>query len=272
VTVFAVGDLQGCYDKLRRLLDRAAFDPDRHRLWLVGDLINRGPQSLECLRFVRALGPAALSVLGNHDLHLLAIVHGGHRVRRSDTFRKILDAPDAGELIDWLGSLPLLHLDRERRRVLVHAGLPHVWSPEDARARAAEVEAAIRGPDREDYFREMYGNEPARWDDALEGLPRLRCITNYLTRMRFVAPDGTLDFAAKEGLDSAPAGFAPWYARQHPQAADWTLVFGHWAALEGRVDGDHLLALDTGCVWGRCLTGVWLDRDAWHRVDCSDLA
>lgn len=272
MSVFAVGDLQGCYDKLRRLLDRAAFDPDRHTLWLVGDLINRGPQSLECLRFVRGLGASARAVLGNHDLHLLAIVHGGHRTRRGDTFRRILEAPDADVLVEWLGTLPLLHLDRDARRVLVHAGLPHVWSPEGARARAAEVEAAIRGPDRRAYFAEMYGNEPARWDEGLTGLPRLRCITNYLTRMRFVAPDGTLDFAAKEGLDAAPEGFGPWYARRHPEAEGWDVVFGHWAALEGRVEGDHLLALDTGCVWGRCLTGVWLDAGVRHRVDCGDLA
>lgn len=277
MSIFAVGDVQGCYTPLRRLLDAAAFDPDRHVLWLVGDLVNRGPESLATLRFVKSLGDAAVSVLGNHDLHLLAMVYGGHPVRRSDTLAEVLDAPDVGELAEWLCTLPLLVRDSAHATVMVHAGLPHLWSPPRAAALAEEVSAAIRGADRGAYFEAMYGNVPARWDDGLEGLDRLRCITNYFTRMRLVAEDGTLDFTHKKGLDNLPPGFEPWYLRRHPDSSETRILFGHWAALDGRptldaVADPKLLALDTGCVWGRCLTGIWLQSGARHTAQCGALA
>lgn len=200
MTVYAVGDLQGCLEPLKCLLERVAFDPAKDRLWLVGDLVNRGPQSLETLRFLYAMREAVVSVLGNHDLHLLAVAHRSERLKKSDTLREILEAPDREALLDWLRRLPLLHYDEQRQVTLVHAGIPPQWSLEKARLRAAEVEEALRDDQRLPLFLEgMYGNEPAKWDKKLHGIERLRVITNYFTRMRFCTEDGRLDLKSKEG-------------------------------------------------------------------------
>lgn len=259
MTVYAIGDLQGCHVEFVELLERIDFDPARDRLWLAGDLVNRGPESLACLREVRALGDAALSVLGNHDLHLLAVARGGARLNRKDTLDAILSAPDREALLDWLQSRPLLvreTFDGQGDTVMAHAGLLPNWTAEQAEGLAREVEERL-GSERSGAFLErMYGNEPACWKASLDGIDRLRAIVNVLTRMRFIDADGCLDFSAKEGLDSAPAGFAPWF--RYPRQDDVRLLFGHWAALEGRAEGARVRAeaLDTGCVWGGSLIAL----------------
>lgn len=257
---YAVGDLQGCADAFERLLSKLCFDPDRDRLFLLGDLVNRGPDSLSTLRRAKAL--KSRFVLGNHDLHLLAIAFGGHRGKRKDTLDVVLDAPDADELLDWLRGGKLL-IDTGSA-LLCHAGIPHIWRRRDALRYAGEVEDAIRGPGHNAYFEAMYGNLPDRWSQSLQGQDRLRCITNYFTRMRFVAADGTLDFDAKGAPDDAPDGFAPWYTHSRQRALKRVIVFGHWAALMGDCPAADVEALDTGCVWGQRLTAI--DLATWRRV------
>lgn len=257
---YAVGDVQGCRAELEELLERVAFDPARDRLWLLGDLINRGPDSLGVVRLVRGLGNAAVSVLGNHDLHFLAIYFGGHRTKSSDTLDDLLNASDVDDIAHWFRQLPFLVSDDKLGAVMTHAGIPHFWNLATAKQRAAEVEAAVRGPDHVDYFRAMYGNEPARWHDGLRGMARLRAITNIFTRMRFLKADDSLDFAYKGGLDGAPADLTPWYRRRAERPLGLKLLFGHWAALEGETGHDDIIALDTGCVWGRTLTALNLNN------------
>ncbi|QJQ94784.1 MULTISPECIES: symmetrical bis(5'-nucleosyl)-tetraphosphatase [Halomonadaceae] len=252
MATYAIGDLQGCHAEFMELLERLNFDPLHDCLWLAGDLVNRGPDSLECLRTVKALGDAAKVVLGNHDLHLLAVARGGAGMKRSDTLEAILNAPDREALLDWLQAQPLLVTQDEW--LMTHAGLLPSWSPTQAADLAEEVRRCLIGEGGTAFLEAMYGNSPARWRDDLEGLDRLRAIVNVFTRMRFIDAAGTLDFAAKEGLDSAPPGFAPWFT--FTRKDDPHLLFGHWAALQGQTPGSrvHAEALDTGCVWGGTLT------------------
>lgn len=262
MATYAIGDLQGCHAEFVALLERLSFDPRRDCLWVAGDLVNRGPESLACLREVRELGDAARVVLGNHDLHLLAIARGGGRLKRSDTLADILSAPDREALLDWLQAQPLWVDDgsgSDRRTLMTHAGLPPRWSLERAKELAREAEATLSGDAAGAFLARMYGNTPACWQDELEGLDRIRSIVNVFTRMRYIAADGTLDFEAKEGLDSAPQGFAPWFT--YPRDDDPRIVFGHWASLEGHTPGTAVRAeaLDTGCVWGGTLTALELD-------------
>lgn len=272
MTTYAVGDLQGCLDPLIGLLEQVDFSPSRDCLWLAGDLVNRGPQSLEALRYVRDLGSSGITVLGNHDLHLLAVAHNVERLKRSDTLKPILDAPDRNDLIDWLRQQKLLHHDAERDTAMVHAGIPPQWTLTKALKRAAEVEAALRDDATLPPFLDgMYGNHPAKWSKDLHGIPRLRVITNYLTRMRFCQADGTLDLQAKDGLDSAPPGFAPWFSHPNRKTRDCKIVFGHWAALEGKCDEPNVFALDTGCVWGNAMTLMNLDNGETHSFSCEAL-
>ncbi|MGY4533596.1 bis(5'-nucleosyl)-tetraphosphatase (symmetrical) [Pseudomonas sp. TE3786] len=271
MTVYAVGDLQGCLDPLKCLLERVAFDPERDRLWLVGDLVNRGPQSLETLRYLYAMRDALVCVLGNHDLHLLAAAHNIERLKKGDTLGEILDAPDRAELLDWLRQQKLLHYDVDRDIAMVHAGIPPQWSLKKALRCAAEVEEALRDDARLPLFLDgMYGNEPNRWDSDLKGVTRLRVITNYFTRMRFCKADGTLDLKTKEGMDSAPPGYAPWFSYKQRKTAGQKLIFGHWAALEGHCDEPGVIALDTGCVWGGAMTLLNVDSGERHRCDCKE--
>ena len=267
MATYVVGDIQGCFRSLKRLLHRIGFDRSRDALWCVGDLVNRGPGNLATLRFVRDLGERATCVLGNHDLHLLAIVFGGHKHRPSDTMEDVLNAPDCMELAHWLRGLPLLVRDGDV--VMVHAGIPHVWDLDTAQARAGEVEEAIRGKDYAGFFERMYGDIPDVWDDGLAGMERLRAITNYLTRMRFVDPAGRMDFDFKGVPTEVPPGgdFAPWF--RHPTKVRGRLVFGHWAALDGDTAGSDLIGLDTGCVWGRTLTAYRLEGGERFCVDCG---
>jgi bis(5'-nucleosyl)-tetraphosphatase (symmetrical) len=257
----AIGDLQGCDDALASLLDRA--DPaGAAPLWFTGDLVNRGPGSLQTLRKVRALGARATAVLGNHDLHLLATAHRVRRPGKGDTLDTILAAPDRDALLDWLRARPLAHL--EDGHLLVHAGLFPQWTAERTVELAGEVSAVLRGPHWVDFLRTMYGNVPDRWDDGLTGDDRLRAIVNALTRMRFVDTSGRMDFAVKEGAAAAPPGLVPWFDAPGRRTADVVVVCGHWSTL-GLVLRPDLIALDTGCVWGGALTAVRLaDRRTWQ--------
>ncbi|WP_052365492.1 symmetrical bis(5'-nucleosyl)-tetraphosphatase [Halotalea alkalilenta] len=259
MSTYVIGDLHGCCDEFESLLSRLDFQTGRDRLWLVGDLVNRGPRSLDCLRLARALD--AQVVLGNHDLHLLAVAAGAQSLKRSDTLDAILDAPDRDQLLDWLRRRPLLVCDERSGQPLcmAHAGVPPQWSLDTARRLACEVEAVLRGPRWTEFMSRLYGDRPAGFDESLTGWERLRAIVNAFTRMRFIAEDGVLDFTAKEGLDAAPSGFIPWF--QYPREDNLRVLFGHWAALEGAVPGARIdcEALDTGCVWGRALTALELE-------------
>ncbi|MDH4582694.1 symmetrical bis(5'-nucleosyl)-tetraphosphatase [Pseudomonas sp. BN415] len=268
MTAYAVGDIQGCLDQLKCLLEQVRFDPTRDQLWLVGDLVNRGPKSLETLRFLYSIRESVVCVLGNHDLHLLAVANNIERLRKADTLREILDAPDCADLLDWLRRQKLLHYDEKRDIALVHAGIPPQWSLRKALKRAAEVEEALQDDARLPLFLDgMYGNEPAKWDSDLHGVTRLRVITNYFTRMRFCRADGTLDLKSKEGLGTAPPGFAPWFSFPERKTRGQKIIFGHWASLEGKCDEPGLFALDTGCVWGGAMT--LMNIDSRERISCS---
>lgn len=266
MTRYAVGDLQGCFDPLKRLLDRVAFDPARDCLWSVGDIVNRGPQSLECLRFLYELGDAARVVLGNHDLHLLAVAHGVRPLKRGDTLQTLLDAPDAADLLSWLRRQPLLY--REGDYTMVHAGLAPQWTLDRAEQLAREVQQALQSDRIDEFLHGMYGDMPDCWRDDLVGVERLRVITNYLTRMRFCDASGRLDLKNKLGPGSAKPGFWPWYDAPQRKSAGTELIVGHWAALMGHTERDDVFALDTGCVWGEQLTLFNLETKALLRCEC----
>lgn len=253
---YVVGDIQGCHAEFAQLLDMIAFEPARDRLWLVGDLVNRGPDSLSVLRHVKSLGGAATTVLGNHDLHLL-IVAAGHRApHRRDTLSPILEAPDRDELLDWLRRRPLVV--REGGRLLVHAGLLPSWSPEDALMLSREVETALASSAHDDFLRHLYGDEPARWHAGLTGYDRLRVIVNACTRLRFCSADDAMNLREKRGPQHSPAGFAPWFAHPGRKSAGVTVLCGHWSALE-LTFAPNMMMLDSGCLWGGTLTAVRLD-------------
>ena len=268
MSTYAIGDVQGCYDQLRRLLDAIAFDPGRDKLWFVGDLVNRGPQSLAVVRYVRSLGDRAVTVLGNHDLSLLVVAEGIRHPHASDTFDDILGAPDRDDLIHWLRHQKLMHADSHY--AMVHAGLLPRWTVPIAVSLASEVEQALRAPAWREFLQQMYGNEPARWDDALRGYDRLRVIVNAMTRLRLCSPEGTMDFSHKLGLENAPAGFVPWYDVPGRASSGMPILFGHWAAL-GLVVRPDVIALDTGCVWGRKLSALRLDDQHIEQCDCGEM-
>ena len=260
MAVYAIGDVQGCYDPLRHLLDEIDFDPEQDTIWLTGDLVNRGPKSLKTVRFVRSLGDAAVTVLGNHDLHLLALYYGAVRNgTRFRSLRKLLKASDADELCDWLRHLPLAHRDKKMNTLLVHAGTYPGWTVANTMARAREVEKALRGKDFLNVLGKMYGNAPTTWSDSLSGYKRLRFIINCLTRMRMVTPGGGLALNFSGSPFRARKGLVPWYEVEQPAWAGTRIVFGHWSAL-GLVVLPDIISLDTGCVWGRQLTAVRLDK------------
>lgn len=270
MATYAVGDLQGCLEPLQKLLDTVSFDPANDHLWLVGDLINRGPDSLGTLRFLYAMRDSLVIVLGNHDLHFLATVWHPEFRKKHDTFQEIYDAPDHDQLIDWLRRQKLAHYAPAFNAVMTHAGIPPQWSLTDTLARAAEVEHVLQNDQLiGDFLLNMYGNKPKQWDDSLQGHERLRLITNYFTRMRFCAADGTLQLKAKSGPDKAPDGFAPWFTYPGKTLEHQRILFGHWAALEGRSTHPNAIALDTGCVWGGAMTLYCLGSGEYHRCDCS---
>lgn len=267
MTDYAIGDIQGCYDRLLDVLSSIGFSPSRDRLWVAGDLINRGPSSLSTLRYIESLEGAAEVVLGNHDLHLLAVALGGHPLKGKDTLADILEAPDCDRLLEWLRQQKLCVYDPARDLLMSHAGLPHIWSVEQALGYAKEVASVIRGPEASYYFEHMYGNVPENWQASLTGMERWRIITNYFTRMRFIAEDGALELTAKETVDNAPEGFAPWFTFPRPDQT--RIIFGHWAALEGNTNSNRYIGLDTGCVWGGLLTVMNLDTGEKTHCDCQ---
>lgn len=267
MALYLIGDVQGCDAALQRLLDEISFSPSRDTLYLLGDLVNRGPDSAGVLRRLMGYGAAARCLLGNHDLHLLAIAHGVRAPHRSDTLDGILHASDRAALLDWLRRqrLALRAQVPGEEMLLVHAGVLPAWTASQTVALAGELEAVLQGPDLPDFLHRMYGNEPARWDDGLQGDARLRVIVNALTRLRFCTPDGAMEFASKEGAAGAPAGYLPWFEVPGRRTADVTVAFGHWSTL-GWLDRPDVLALDTGCVWGGALSAVRLGQARAHEL------
>jgi len=260
MATYAIGDIQGCFDELQALLAQLQLGAG-DRLWFVGDLVNRGPKSLQVLRFVRDLGDRAITVLGNHDLHLVTQHEGFERARKDDTFGDVLVAPDRGELVDWLRTRPMMH--GGGNSAMVHAGLLPRWSIPKALALAREVEAALAAPNYREFLANMYGSKPDRWDDALQGWDRLRVIVNAMTRMRFCTADGRMEFRVKGA--AAPAGYHPWFKLRPPE--EMTLICGHWSAL-GLKLGERLAALDSGCVWGGKLSALRLEDRHLFQVPC----
>lgn len=254
--IYLVGDLQGCCKPLERLLQTIDFSPSRDQLYVLGDLVNRGPDSLGVLQRLRSLEGAATCLLGNHDLHLLAVAHGVRKPHRSDTLEPILSTPERDEWLGWLRQQRLaVH---EQGWLMVHAGVVPQWDAAQTVALAGEVETLLRSPEVGEFLTLMYGNEPARWDDSLQGVDRWRCVVNSLTRLRFCAADGTMEFATKEGAGGAPEGYMPWFEVPGRRTEGTPVAFGHWSTL-GLINRDDLLALDTGCIWGGHLTAVRVD-------------
>jgi bis(5'-nucleosyl)-tetraphosphatase (symmetrical) len=259
MAVYAIGDIQGCYDELARLLDTLKADPAHDEIWFVGDLVNRGPDSVEVLRLVKSLGGAAVAVLGNHDLHLLAFANG--RDGPDEELRAVLEAPDADELLEWLRQRPLAHYRPDLNTLMVHAGVPPEWDPLQTVKLAREVESVLRGSGYGGFLTAMYGNQPDRWSAQLAGMDRLRFILNCLTRARYCDANGRMDFAHNGPPGTQPSGLLPWFEAPGRATQSVRIVFGHWSSL-GLVQQANLIGLDTGCVWGRSLTAVRLDGPA----------
>ncbi|MBK7002152.1 MAG: symmetrical bis(5'-nucleosyl)-tetraphosphatase [Rhodoferax sp.] len=260
MAMYLIGDVQGCDGALQRLLDILAFSPSRDTLYILGDLVNRGPASAAVLRRMMVYGDAARCILGNHDLHLLAIAHGARSPQHNDTLEGILAAPDRAAMLDWLQHQPLARqLDIQGKTwLLVHAGVLPQWSASKTLTLAREVETLLQSPHASDFFHGMYRNTPTLWDDALTGIDRLRTIVNALTRLRFCTVQGEMEFKTKEGAAAAPDGFLPWFDVPGRATQDVVVAFGHWSTL-GRLNRDNLYALDTGCVWGGKLSALRLD-------------
>ena len=274
MATYAIGDLQGCLAEFELLLERMSFGTD-DKLWLVGDLINRGPRSRETMDLIISLDDQIECVLGNHDLHFLAIFSGGHSPSGNDTFDEMLASPRASDYADWLRQQKLFHVDKELGYAMSHAGLPHIWSVKQTLRLAREVEKVLRDEADLSYVqfcRELYGNRPNNWSDDLQGMDRYRLITNYLTRMRLVDSSGGLDFAYKGALTDAPEDWTPWF--DYPNELKFEkepiqLIFGHWAALDGHTGRQDLFALDTGCVWGRTMSGFCLETQETFSVEAA---
>jgi bis(5'-nucleosyl)-tetraphosphatase (symmetrical) len=269
MATFAIGDVQGCFEELERLLGKIGFSASRDRLWFVGDLVNRGPRSLEVVRFVKGLGERAIVVHGNHDLHLLTLAAGHAKRRDDDTFDDVLAAPDRDDLLDWLRFRPMLHVEDEY--LMVHAGLLPSWSAAQARDLAAEVEAELRARRYRLFLAELYGSRPDAWDESLRGMDRLRVIVNAMTRMRFCSADGVMELRVKGEVEQAPPGFMPWFEVPGRKTRGVAVICGHWSALGLKLTRD-LLALDTACVWGGALTALRLEDRRLFQVRCAHAA
>ncbi|MEJ2687182.1 MAG: symmetrical bis(5'-nucleosyl)-tetraphosphatase [Gammaproteobacteria bacterium] len=268
MATYAIGDVQGCFDELQALLDKIGFDRATDRLWFCGDLVNRGPKSLEVLRFVRDLGPRAATVLGNHDLHLVAVARDPGCTNPKDTLTPVLEAPDCGELIHWLREQPLVHHDAELGFTMVHAGLVPQWDLHTALRCSAELEATLQSDDYGGFLDHMYGNQPRAWSDDLRGWARLRFITNCCTRLRYCDEEGHLALKAKGPPGSQPPGYRPWFEIPRRASRGLRIVFGHWSTL-GSTDAAGVFPLDTGCVWGGALTALRLDgKPQWISLPC----
>lgn len=269
MATYAIGDIQGCFSQLAALLKVIQFDEAHDHLWFTGDLVNRGSESLATLRFIKQLGNCCHIVLGNHDLHLLAVAHNGHPGWPTDTLNDILTAADRHELLSWLIKQPLLHHDSNLGFTMVHAGLAHNWDLDKARKLAKEVETVLQSPHCVDFFKNMYGNYPNDWDDHLEDFERLRTITNFFTRMRFCHHDGRLELKTKGTVTSVSKDLIPWFRVENRLNKNLNIIFGHWAALNGVTDTPHVYALDTGCVWGHKLKAMRLEDKQVFFVSCA---
>ncbi len=267
MSTYVIGDTQGCLESLKQLLHKIRFKPKNDTLWFTGDLINRGPESLETLRFVRKLGDNAKCVLGNHDLHLLAVYSGHRSLDEKDTLTEILQAPDIKELIDWLRIQPLMLYDKEHNAILAHAGLHPSWDIKTARTEASAVQFHLRSHDFKDLFAFMYGKKPAKWKPGRSRKKRLRFAINCFTRMRFCTPSGKLDFEEKGAPGSQPDEFLPWYDIPNQLKAGTRIIFGHWSTV-GKITNPDIIGIDTGCVWGGKLTAYELEANTYHFVDC----
>jgi len=276
MATYAIGDIQGCLQELQALLRETGFEPGRDRLWLTGDLVNRGPDSLGVLRLVRGLGDSAIAVLGNHDLHLLAVAHGNtDRLHKRDTLDAVLGAPDRDELLEWLRRRPMLHYESEPGFLMVHAGLAPQWDLRVSVNSARELESVLRGHRYREFLDHMYGNSPERWDPGLSGWPRMRFITNCLTRMRYCLTDGTLNLKAKGPPGTQPPGCVPWFEVPGRRTQGLPVIFGHWSTL--RLDQEaasraDIHPLDTGCVWGGSLTALRLEDRRLFSVPAASRA
>ncbi len=263
MAIYAIGDVQGCYDDLMGLLDEIHFDSSRDKLWFTGDLVNRGPDSLRVLRFVRDLGDTAITVLGNHDLHMLALAENLAPTHRSDTLEEIFTAPDREDLLAWVRRQPLIHHDEKLHFTMVHAGLPPQWDLNKAQQYAVEVETVLKGENYQDYLSNMYGDKPDVWDEKLAGWERLRFITNCFTRLRYCNTDGQLCLQSKGEPGTQLPGFQPWFEIPDRKNKELRIVFGHWSMLglyrDSFNQGGSVFALDTGCLWGGLLTAMRLD-------------
>lgn len=269
---YVIGDVQGCFEALKALLKKIQFDADQDFIWFAGDLVARGENSLGAIRFIKKLveSGVAATVLGNHDLNLLACARGIKDVKDKDQTRDVIDAIDSDDLIDWLRKQPLCLFPNEQT-VLTHAGIPSHWTVEQTAALAQEVETVIAHDDFDvvdEFLKDMYGKEPTLWSDDLTGNARLRCITNYLTRMRLTDADGRLEFSFKDSLDEPmPEGFQPWFEFDSKVAKTHQIVFGHWAALQGKTVSDNIQNIDGGCVWGNQLMAYRLEDQSMFAVD-----
>ncbi|MDO4593307.1 MAG: symmetrical bis(5'-nucleosyl)-tetraphosphatase [Comamonadaceae bacterium] len=275
MSTYLIGDIQGCDHALQRLLQQISFSASRDTLYLLGDLINRGPESAQVLRRCMALGDAVKPLLGNHDLHLLATAHGFRKPGKRDTLKNILQAPDSGVLLDWVAQQPLarsLESSSGQRLLMVHAGVLPQWTFEDTLNFADEVHHKLQGEERNDFLAHMYGNLPNQWSPDLTGADRLRVVVNALTRIRFCSANGIMDFESSESADAAPEGLMPWFECPGRKTAQDIIAFGHWSTL-GLMNRSHLMALDTGCVWGGCLTAMEIGSDFHdrhiHQVHCE---
>ena len=266
MSTYVVGDIQGCLKPLKCLLKKVDFNPDKDILWSVGDIVNRGPRCLKTLRYLYDMRDNLVLVLGNHDLHLLAVAAGVRPPHRSDTLGKILKAPDKEAMLTWLLHRPLIH--HEHNHTLVHAGIPPQWTVADAISRAKEVETALQSSQCIDFFKAMYGNEPLVWSDDLTGMTRLRVITNYLTRMRFCSSQGVLDLDSKgPSPDLGKQKVSAWFSHPNRKTANDRILFGHWASIEGKTDNANAIGLDTGCVWGGVMSMYELETG--RRTSCA---
>ena len=270
MAVYAIGDVQGCFDELQELVDYISFQPIKDQLWFVGDLVNRGPKSLETLRWVKSLGDAAVMVLGNHDLHLLAAYVGVREIRSTSSLVPILNADDADELMDWLRHQPLMRYNKRLDFAMLHAGLPPQWTIQEALQHAKEVENVLKSKKYETFLYNMYGDTHKQWDERLKGWNRLRMITNFFTRLRYCTDKGVMSFSDKGAPGTQDSKMKPWYEIKTRNSQDTTIVFGHWSTL-GHINAHNIIATDTGCLWGGRLTAVKIDKEelTTYQVECE---
>ncbi len=269
MSTYIVGDIQGCFSELQQLLELVAFDASRDELWLTGDLVARGPSSLETIRFVHSLGQAAKTVLGNHDLHLLATDAGLVKSKKKDKLDALFSAHDKEILLDWLRHQPLLLRHPEHNFIMVHAGIPPQWDTPLAEQLANEVEVKLQSDDYLTLLQHMYGNQPSHWDPLLAGFDRTRFIINAFTRMRYCYPDGSLDFSNKLDPEATKnVNLHPWFEVEVEHKDQTPIIFGHWAALMGKTGKEHIIGLDTGCVWGNTMTMLRWEDKQYYSLPC----